>query len=113
MTPFRLHHDVRQHVITSFMCTLILGGLSAVFFVLAQPMLPMFYSLALPQQQLVPKVWIFLLPLLSLIISLSHALILSAIEQQDRVIQRLFITMTLVLQTLLIVALIRIIYITW
>lgn len=113
MNPFRLHHEVRQQVITSFMCTLILGGLSAVFFVLAQPLLPLFYSLALPQQQLVPKVWIFLLPSISLAISISHALILSVIEQQERIIQRLFISMTLVLQALLVIALIRIIYITW
>lgn len=113
MLTLKLSHDVKRSVLTSVVLTLLLSALCSVYFVFAQPLLPIFYSLALPQQQLVPKVWLFMIPSISVGITLIHTSILSALSGYDRTIQRLFVWVTVVLQVLLILSVVRIILITW
>lgn len=111
---FNLHltHDIKQYTLVSLAITLICSVISSVFFVFAQPLLPVFYSLALPEQQLVPKLWIFIIPAISLCVTLIHVLILRTLSNYDRTIQRLFVWITAVLQVLLLLSVLRIIYIT-
>ena len=82
------------------------------FYFFAQPVLPIFYSLARPDQALVEKEWIFLFPALSLLITLTHIVCSSLFGSLNKLVLRLFAWMTVILQFCLALIVIRLIIIT-
>ncbi len=81
--------------------------LVAVVYPFFQPVVPLFYSLADPQQHLVHKVWLFLLPALSFIFNATHLLIIRYINQSHQFVIKLFIKVLLILQVILLLISIR------
>lgn len=120
LTPLSSHHPVGtafipkkfrlifKLVIASNLLNLIIcsGG-----FWYLQPQIPLFYSLAQPEQQLVPKIWIFLLPGFSLIINLNHLLLLKILKPSQLFVSQLFSYSTLILQIILLMIASRLILI--
>jgi len=83
-----------------------------IYFFLSQPELPMFYSVATRQDQLVPKAFLFLLPGISLIINVVHFFIIKSLQKFSVVLLQLFVWTTIIFQVLIGFALFRIILIT-
>jgi len=76
-----------------------------------QPVIPIFYSLASPSQQLAVKSWIFIYPALSFLFNLLHLIIIRLILHLEKTMIQLFAISTLVLQVLILLIIIRTIYI--
>ena len=98
-TPFKI----------SLIITVILIVLSLIFFQKITPEIPLFYSLADSGSQLVPKGWIFLLPVLSLLINVVHLGLTKIFNQINPFVLKLFIWTTLFLQVILFIVNVRII----
>lgn len=81
-----------------------LAGLSFIFL---QPVIPIFYSLAQPEKQLQPKIWIFLYPALAWMIALSHFAILNKTRDLAIPVQKIFAWTTTGIIILLNILLIR------
>ena len=84
---------------------------STIFYFFVQSTIPLFYSLARPEQALVQKEWIFLYPALSLVITLTHIICSSLFGDLDKLILRLFAWMTVVLQFCLSLLVVRLLII--
>lgn len=82
-----------------------------IFYFNLQPQVPLFYSLARKSQYLAAKGWLFLFPALSLLITLVHFSILKMIHTADPLLIKLFTWITVGMQVLLGIALLRIILI--
>lgn len=82
------------------------------FYFFAQPVLPIFYSLARPEQALVEKEWIFLFPAISLSITLIHIVCSSVFGSLNRLVLKLFAWMTVILQFCLALIVLRLLLIT-
>lgn len=87
--------------------------LAVFYYTRSQPQLPIFYSLPRQNQQLAMKENIFLFPVLSAAILVSHLLVLRFIRHYHQILLRLFSLMTAIIIFLLSFALGRIIFITW
>ena len=101
-------HSLRYAWIISAITTLTAG----LYYVIAQPEIPLFYSLATKQDQLTNKIFLFLFPVVAVAINTAHFFILKTLKEYSTIILRLFIGTTLGLQTLLLLACIRIIWVT-
>ena len=77
-----------------------------------QPELPLFYSLALPEQQLIAKEFIFLLPAVTFGIFFFHLISCQILYGIDRTFMKLMSWLTVIFESLLLFSLIRIISIT-
>ncbi len=76
-----------------------------------QPVVPMFYTLPTPEQQLVPKEWLLLFPAVSFFISLGHTLLVNHLYRYEAVIGYIFGWVTVVIQVMLLLSMARIIWI--
>ncbi len=98
-----------------FLCFALTGG-AFIIFVLSyfslQPQIPLFYSLPLASQQLSHKIWLLVIPLLSLAITMLHTLFIFSFRKIDQFLLRLFTWSTTIILALLLLALIRIIFVT-
>jgi hypothetical protein len=97
------------------LCVAVIGLISIIstlYYFFSQPIIPLFYSLARPDQALTSKEWIFLFPAIALLITLLHSILLSLFKDLEKLVLRLFAWTTLVLLSFLLLALIRIIIIT-
>lgn len=81
-------------------------------FIFMQPEIPLFYSLPRLDQQLAPKIWIFLFPIMSLLVNGVHAVLIGLESQRESLLLVLFARITLILQIMLLLAVLRIVYIT-
>lgn len=108
---FRIPHFVRTPFLLSFLIGLVLSLVSLIFYFRLQPVVPLFYSLALQTQQLAPKEWLFLFPSLSLGITIVHLFLLNIFREHSRLMLRLFSWVTLGIQVVLALSMIRIILI--
>ncbi|MBP7768565.1 hypothetical protein KA082_01895 [Candidatus Woesebacteria bacterium] len=108
----QLNEGIKKPLITSVAVTGFITVLCTIFYFFTQPVIPLFYSLARNDQALTTKEWIFLFPIISLVITLLHSLLLSFFKDLDALVLRLFAWMTVVMQFFLILALVRIIVIT-
>ncbi len=95
----------------SFLITVVMTLTIAISFFRIQPQVPLFYSLARPSQHLVSKNWLFLLPLLSLLIGLIHSIIVKLTKYSDPLLMKLFAWTTIGAQLMLGLALFRILII--
>jgi hypothetical protein len=104
--------DVKTQLLVSFYLTVLITLVSTIYYFLAQPELPFFYTLPLPQQALGSKIWLFFFPLFSFLITLLHMIVISFYQDLEALVLRLFANMTAVIQVILLLALIRVVIIT-
>jgi hypothetical protein len=71
---------------------------------------PIWFSLAIPEQQLMPKVLILVFPVTMLVICLLHTLIIRRLRSMDETIIKIFSFGTTLTTLLLLVGLIHIMY---
>lgn len=99
-------------LIISFVIVAILIATSTFYFSISQPEIPLFYSLARPEQSLVSNKWIFLLPTIGLTIAGLHMFLLSILNEMSTALLKIFAWLTVVLEILILGILIRIVLIT-
>ncbi len=87
-------------------------GVAFYNYLVGQPVIPLFYTLAQPREHLVPKLWLFLIPSISLFISISHWWIVRVLTQMSQTLARVFLLFSLAIQLFLLVSLLRVTYIT-
>ncbi len=103
---------VKTAVMFSWIVTTIILLIAVVYYITAQPELPIFYSLARKSDQLARKEFLFIFPSLSLILNTLNLTILKTLRDQATLMIKLFANTTMVLQFLLLIALVRIVLIT-
>lgn len=81
--------------------------IAGVLYFFLQPIIPIFYSLAQPNQQLQPKIWIFFYPAFSFVVFVIHALIVFRSKELDLATQKIFSWTTTVIIALLSLLLLR------
>lgn len=102
---------VKTPYLIIYLFTLIAGLLTLTFYFRTQPVIPIFYSLAEPAQHLATKEWIFIFPGIMLVISFIHTSLMRFINKSEKLLLKLFAWTTVVVQTVFLLALIRIVYI--
>jgi len=100
-TPFKI----------SWLITSLTALVSLVLYFRLPPQIPLFYSLALAEQQLAAKEWIFLFPVFSALVNGGHLLILKSIKNYEALIIKLFTGSTVLVQVVLLLAMGRILWI--
>ncbi len=95
----------------SIIISLLIFGLSLIFYSQLQPEIPLFYSLPDANNQLVSKHWLFLLPSISLAINIIHLILIRLLRKLEELILSLFAWSTVVLEVILLLVTLRIIYI--
>lgn len=108
----QLSTGIKRPLLLSIAVTGVIAIFSTIFYFFAQPSIPLFYSLPRSEQALAVKEWLFLFPVFSLTMTLVHSLLISLFKELDRLVIRLFVWMTVVMQFFLFVTLVRIILIT-
>lgn len=96
-TPIRL----------SIFATLIILAIILISLNFIQPVVPLFYSLSEPEQQLAGKHWLLLLPALSLIFNFIHLGIIKLTKQLDQLVIKLYAWSGLVVQAILLMITLR------
>jgi len=89
-------------------CSLSLLALTSYFNI--QPVVPLFYSLARPSQYLINKEWLFFFPVFSFFITFTHLFIIKFLINFEQVVLKIFAWVTIALQIILSLAMIRIIW---
>jgi len=102
---------VRVPITLSYIITLSILLLVLVDFFRIQPVLPLFYSLARPDEQLAPKVWIFFFPVVLTLITFGHLGLIYRYHNYEPLLLQLFAWTTLVINILLSLALLRVLII--
>lgn len=97
----------------SLFITLFLLLLTGVILTFIQPVIPLFYSLPNPNEQLVNKSWLLLLPALSFLINLTHLGLLKIFPTVDQLMVKLFAWSGLILQIILTIITLRNIFIVF
>jgi hypothetical protein len=111
--PFTL--NLPRYLRTPFQISLLISSLITfvllVLFFSLQPVVPLFYSLAQPNDYLVSKAWLIVFPVLSFAISFGHLFFIRFLFEHQRIIPKLFAWLTVVVQVLLALSFFRIIVI--
>lgn len=102
---------LRTPVLLTFLLTCVTILLVLIYYFSLQPVVPLFYSLAQPDDFLVNKIWLIIFPIMSTLILLIHLAMLNSLAQYEKTIQQLYIWVTMAIQFLLLLALIRILWI--
>lgn len=98
-------------ILISILVTFITSFSAATFYFTIQPIIPLMYTLALPEQQLVNKEWIIIFPALSFTFNFFNLISLNMMKKYKKVLLQIFSWTTVLLQLLLLIAMIRIIII--
>lgn len=109
----QLSIGIKRPLLISISVTGLITIATTVYYFFSQPIIPIFYSLARNEQALAQKEWIFLFPLISLVMTLLHSILISVFKELDKLVLRLFAWTTVVMQFFLFVTLLRIIIITY
>lgn len=97
---------------TSWILFLLFLVTTIIYYFLAQPELPLFYTVATKQNQLAPRIFLFLFPAISFFMNILHFFIFKILQRYSTILIKLFVGITIGLQILLGFALFRIILIT-
>lgn len=103
---------IKTPVLVSWIVTTILIIITAIYYFISQPELPIFYSLARKSDQIVRKEFIFLFPLISLLMNIIHTVVIKIINKYSTLMLELFVFTTALLQIIFLLSLIRIVIIT-
>ncbi|MDQ3008226.1 MAG: hypothetical protein M3Q81_01370 [bacterium] len=109
---FKVPRFAKTPFLLSFLASVSVALVVLVYYFRIQPEIPLLYSLARPSQHLVAKEWLFLFPILSLLISVSHLIIINTARTYNKLMLSLFCWMTVVIQIMLCLSLARILIIT-
>lgn len=102
----------RIPLLISLLLTAATTAISILFLANAQPVLPILYTLTRPEQTLVAKWWLLLIPVFSLLFSLIGHMVYLTLQSIDQFILQLFTWFSVFTQLVLLLALLRIIFIT-
>lgn len=103
---------VRAPLLVSLALTGISTTATVLYVSISQPVLPIFYTYTRPEQALVEKWWLLVLPLCSFLFSLLCHMLQFTIQTIDRFVFQLFAWFTVFVQVVLLLALLRIIVLT-
>lgn len=95
----------------SLVINLIILILTSAVYPFIQPVVPLFYSLSDPSKHLANKSWLFILPIISIMINLIHIYSLKIVKEDNQFIIKLFIYSGLTLQIVLLLISLRNIFI--
>lgn len=95
-----------------FMVWVSILALATGFSIVAQPEVPLFYSLAQPEQQLVAREWLLIIPALSFVMNFINYTVVVLAREIDPLLLTLFAWTMLIIQVIFGLALGRIVYIT-
>ncbi len=107
----RLGRHLKTPVLICFLFSSLITLMVLVSIITLQPVVPLFYSLPQPENYLVPKIWLSVFPVLSFSITFVHLLLLKSIRLYEKIIQQLYAWVTVAIQLLLFLALLRILWI--
>lgn len=99
-----------RELILSYILTLLAFILSLVAYVFLPPQIPLWYSIAIPEQQLVPKIYLAFFPITMGGLTFTHTLIIKKLRTMDATIIKIFSFGTTLTIFLFLVALIHIVY---
>lgn len=105
-------NNVRAPITASWILFFLFLVITIIYYFFSQPELPIFYTVATKQDQLAPKLFLFIFPIVSLSINSIHFFILKILQKYSAILLRLFAGTTIGLQILLGFALLRILLIT-
>ncbi len=111
MTNSRTPKYLRTALLSMFLISSVQVLIVLINYFNSQPVVPLFYSLARKSQYLVRKEWLFLLPLISYVMTLVHLFILRAMKDYEPLLLKIFAWTTVGFQVILSLALVRIILI--
>ncbi|MBD3279882.1 MAG: hypothetical protein GF390_04225 [Candidatus Pacebacteria bacterium] len=94
-----------------FLFSAILSLVSLVLLPRLQPVIPLFYSLARPEQHLANKYWLLILPSLSLLISFGHLTLVKIFKNLEPRLLKIFVWLSVFYQVILTIIFIRTIWI--
>ncbi len=106
---FALPKSLSRPLMLSLLISCLLALLALTTYLNIQPVIPLFYSLAEPNQYLASLEWIFLFPIFSFFMTFAHFLIVKTMKDLEKVVLKMFIWVSLTLQIILSLAMIRII----
>lgn len=106
------HPKLRPPIYLGLFLTLLIALLCGNYIIFAQPELPIFYTLADPENILQPKMRLILLPALSMIISLITMIVVHLMSSLESSLLRLYAWASLASQIVLLMSAVRIILIT-
>ena len=109
---FSIPKVVKQPIYASWSVSFLILFAAVIYYFISQPELPIFYSLARKADQLAPKIYIFLFPLISFTMNTLHLFFINALKNYSVLLLKLFVGTTLALQLILALAMFRIILIT-
>jgi len=102
---------IKVPFLLSYICLLTSYLAVLVFYFRLPPVVPLFYSLAQPAQQLAQKEWIFLFPILLTFLTVGHLSLINLFHDFERLLLQLFSWTTLTMNILVLAAIMRIIVI--
>ncbi len=105
---FLAHPHLKTPFLISCLITTVLALAVAALYFPLQPQVPLFYSLAQPQDFLVPKIWLILFPLASLFVTLFHFSLIRVLRTHEPITRELFAWASVVIQVVFAIGLIRI-----
>ena len=108
----KIPKSVQTPLTASWVIFLLLLAISIIYYFLAQPEIPLLYTVATKNDQLVDKIVIFIFPVISLVMNIVHYIIVRLLKRFSVILLKLFVGTTLGLQVLLVFAFLRIILIT-
>lgn len=108
-----INQEIRTPVFASWFFLVVITLVSTVYYFVCQPELPIFYSLATKADYLAPKEYIFLFPAISILMNIIHLPVIKVLKEYSVLMLRLFAYTTAVLQFIFMLALLRIVVITF
>ncbi len=104
---FRVPRDILMPIRISFVLAFTTLVLTIIAYFISQPVIPLLYSLAQLQDQLVPKHWLFLLPFFSTSIFFIHLIVSISLLKIDKLITRIFLSISIFIQSYILFVIIR------
>lgn len=104
--------ELRTPVVFELLLTLLIGLITGGYITIAQPELPIFYSLPMTEQVIQPKIWLLIIPTASVLISVITISVIFLLSHIGSSLMKLYAWASFSSQVILFMAAIRIIYIT-
>lgn len=101
--------QIVQPLKVAFLLCFLLTLTAGVSFPFLQPVIPLFYSLAQADKQLVPKIWIFFFPVFAWLVLALNTFLLRLFQQVEINMQKIFAWTTMGVITITGILLVRVI----
>jgi hypothetical protein len=106
---FHLPANLKSPFRLSFLASCILALAFLILYFRLPPVVPLFYSLAEPNDYLAPKEWLGVIPALSFLITFFHLILIRMLYHHEKIIPTMFAWATVIIQFLFLLAFVRII----